>query len=486
LRESTVQGDTPTGRRAQDKGHRHSEFERLVPLGSRRVGELPKRIQDRIAAEDAASERLIGWVQLALAAMLALLYLVAPKPADAGMALLAPVPATLALYAGVTALRIPLCRRGDLTPRRVCAFIAADILLLIGLIWAIHVQYAQPPAFSLKVPTFVYIFVVIALRALRFDPIYVLTAGVAAALGWIALTLTALLASEPGIVTRSFTDYLTRNAILIGAEVDKVVAILVVTAILAAGIARARRLLVTAVREGAAVREVSRFLSSGVAETIAGASREVVAGTATARNAAIIMLDLRGFTRLTASLPPDQVVAALVAFHAEVVPIVRRHGGVIDKFLGDGVMVTFGAVAPSPTAAADALRALEELIDRAGGATMALGGKWGLDVNGAVTAGPVVFAAIGSDDRLEYTTIGAAVNLAAKLEKHNKAARTRALTTVETYNLAFAQGYRAAGAAARREQNVVAGLEQPIDLIVLRDRSGNGSASEAAFGQRTR
>lgn len=478
-----MQGDVPPGRKAEDKTQRHGRLERFFPRHSGRTEDLPERIRNRIAAEDAASERLIGWVQLALAATLALLYLIAPKPTDAGMALLAPVPLTLAVYAGVTALRIPLCRRGHLTPRRVCAFIAADILLLLGLIWAIHVQYAQPAAFSLKVPTFVYIFVVIALRALRFDPIYVLSAGAAAALGWIALTLAAVLAAEPGIVTRSFTDYLTRNAILIGAEVDKVIAILVVTAVLAVGITRARRLLVTAVREGAAVREVSRFLSSGVAESITGASHEVAAGTAMARDAAIVMLDLRGFTRLTASLPPAQVVAKLVAFHAEVVPIVRRHGGVVDKFLGDGVMVTFGAVVPSPTAAADALRALEELIDRAGATATALGGNADLDVNGAATAGPVVFAAIGSGDRLEYTTIGVAVNLAAKLEKHNKSARSRALTTAETYELAVAQGYRPAGPVAQREQSTVAGLDQPIDLVVVRNRNGSGFASEGAAGR---
>ena len=61
-----------------------------------------------------------------------------------------------------------------------------------------------------------------------------------------------------------------------------------------------------------------------------------------------------------------------------------------------------------------------------------------LEVNGAVSAGPVVFATLGGGDRLEYTVIGEAVNLAAKLEKHNKAASTRALTSAATYELAVA------------------------------------------------
>lgn len=433
------------------------------------VAELPDRIQAQVTAAEETSERLIGWVQFALTLTLAMLYLVSPKPADAGMARLAPVPVTLSLYAGFTLVRIALAQRGQLGTRFICTSVVADILLLLGLIWAIHIQYGQPAAFSLKVPTFVYIFVVIALRSLRTDPRYVLLAGMTAAGGWLTLTIAAALASPPGIITRSFVDYLNQNAILIGAEMDKVAAILMVTGILALGLARARKTLVSAVRQGTAVREVSRFLSDGVARTIADAPQEVSAGKAVARDAAILMLDLRGFSRLTAELQPEQVVAALVAFHAEVVPIVRRHGGVIDKFLGDGVMATFGAVTPSPTAAADALRALEDVMDRASSVLSSLDGDAkGLDINGAVTAGPVVFAAVGTTNRLEYTVIGAAVNLAAKLEKHNKAENTRALTTYDAYQLALDQGYTQATLLHKRDRRMIAGLEHSLDLIVVR------------------
>lgn len=442
---------------------------RLRPWQAELVAELPERIQSQIAAADETSERLIGWVQLALALTLAMLYLIAPRPADAGMARLAPVPAALLLYAGFTIVRIALAQCGQLGTRFICASVVADILLLLGLIWAIHIQYGQPAAFSLKVPTFVYIFVVIALRSLRTDPRYVLLAGMTAAGGWLILTIAAVRASPPGIVTRSFTDYLNHNAILIGAEVDKVAAIFLVTGVLALGLARTRQTLISSVREGTAVREVSRFLSDGVARTIADAPQEVSAGKAVARDAAILMLDLRGFTRLTAELRPEQVVDALVTFHAEVVPIVRRHGGVIDKFLGDGVMATFGAVAPSPTAAADALRALDEVMDRASSVLSPLhGDAKGLDINGAVTAGPVVFAAVGTANRLEYTVIGAAVNIAAKLEKHNKAENTRALTTYDTYRLALDQGYPQAMLLRKRDRSMIAGLEHSLDLVVVR------------------
>jgi adenylate cyclase len=83
-----------------------------------------------------------------------------------------------------------------------------------------------------------------------------------------------------------------------------------------------------------------------------------------------------------------------------------------------------------------------------------------------VSAGPVVFATLGGDDRLEYTVIGDSVNLAAKLEKHNKTACTRALTSAATYELAVAQGY--AAKCEGRQTASVAGAFEPLDLVVIK------------------
>lgn len=158
----------------------------------------------------------------------------------------------------------------------------------------------------------------------------------------------------------------------------------------------------------------------------------------------------------------------LVGLHRLIVPVVQRHGGVVDKYLGDGVLATFGATRPSPTAAADALHALVEI--------MAIAREWStatelagltLRMNGAATAGKVVFAALGDEFRLEYTVIGDAVNLAAKLEKHNKAACTAALTTSETYALALSQGFGAQVPAELRSACLVQGVATPIDIVVL-------------------
>lgn len=435
---------------------------------------MPERVRELIAAHEAGSERLIGWVQLAVGVVMAMLFFLSPRPADAPMAMYEPVPIALAAYALFTVGRLLVSYRGQMPAWLVVLSILLDVALLIGLIWSFHIQYAQPASFALQVPTFIFLFVFIALRALRFDHRYVLLSGATAAVGWLGLFLYADLYRE-GTVTRSFVEYVNGNAILRGAEVEKILIILLITAILGMAIWRARTTLVTAVRESSASREMSRFLSKGLAAHITEADNRLQPGEAAERDAAVLMIDIRGFTAFASRNPPQDVVHMLTGYHARVLPIIERHGGVVDKFLGDGVMATFGAITPSTTAAADALRALEEIVEdtqawRAevgNGAAKPRNGEADLDVNAAVAAGRVVFATLGDAERLEYTVIGPAVNLAAKLEKHNKLAKSVALTPSETLEIARRQGYKPAMRQRVIRHSQVAGVRKPMDLTAI-------------------
>jgi adenylate cyclase len=427
---------------------------------------VPERVKLIVHAQDRQSERLIGLVQILIGIVLSVLYWLAPRPEDAGATFM-PVPVALVLYNSFSLLRFGLATRLRLPNWFVGVSIIADIALLLGLIWSFHLQYGQPAAFSLKAPTIAYVFVFIALRALRFDPRYVLAAGCSAAIGWALLTLAAVLATGRDAITHNFTDYITGNKILIGAELDKIFAILLVTGLLTFGVSRAQTTLLRAVREESAGKEVRRFLSRGLAEAISSSDSLIEAGTATEREAAILMLDIRGFTRFSAAVPARDVVAMLTGFHARIIPLIRANGGVVDKFLGDGVMATFGAINTSDSAAADALRALDAILAESAQwqkEQEAISIASPLRVNGAVASGHVVFATLGSDDRLEYTVIGDAVNLAAKLEKHNKIEKTRALFPEATLVRALTQGYRPAVEPERRHSARVAGVDAPIDL----------------------
>lgn len=429
----------------------------------------PARIKRLINAEEERSEQLIGWVQLVLVGTFGALYAIAPRPADAPATMLEPVPIAIAAYLAFTVLRIIAARVHFLPGWLLVTSMIVDVAMLYVLIWSFHIQYQQPPAFYLKVPTFAYIFVFIAVRALRFDPRFVLSQGLFAAFGWLLMVLYAIHYSGMEAITRSFTAYLTGNRILVGAEFDKIFTILMVTAILSLALWRARATLLTAVRAGAATREMRRFLSKGVADVITSADEEAMAGMAVDREAAILMLDIRGFTPFANKAEPRAVVEVLTMYHAMILPLVQGNNGMIDKFLGDGVMATFGAVAPSETAAADALRALEDVMDtlEAWHKRLEALGVAPLAINGAVVSGRIVFATIGSEDRLEYTVVGDPANLAAKLEKHNKTEGSVALTTRATFERALAEGFTSRLRTRILEGRTVTGVTEPLDLVVL-------------------
>ena len=444
----------------------------LVPLRGLSPGpapRLPERVERAVREQQDASEVLIGWIQLAVVVTFAALYAISPKTfaADAPFR---PVPWAIGIYFLFTVARLALAYRMRLPAWLLTLSILIDMGLLFGLIWSFHLQYGQPPSFYLKAPTLLYVFIFIAMRALRFEAKYVVFAGLAAALGWLAMVLYVVYA-EPGnsMVTRNYVQYLTSNSLLLGAEFDKIISMLVVTAILALAITRARALLTRAVAEGAAARDLSRFFSPEIAQRITGAEIEIAAGEGELRDAAVLMLDIRGFTRYAATIPPAEVIAMLAEYQARMVPVIRAHGGAVDKFLGDGIMATFGAAQPSQRYAADALSALLACLAeaQAWAAERETAGLPALPVNGAVATGRIVFGAVGDSARLEYTVIGDAVNLSAKLEKHNKRAGSRGLATAEAVALAEAQGWRPVWGTKPLPESRLSDLERPIDLVAV-------------------
>ena len=430
---------------------------------------LPLRVRQAIQRQQSASEIAIGWVQLSVVVVFATLYAIAPKTFTAD-APFEPVPWVLGAYALFTLVRLGLAYLDRLANWFLILSVVADIALLMGTIWSFHLQYEQPASFYLKAPALLYVFIFIALRALRFEARFILLTGLFAAAGWLGLVFYATVIDPANdMITRDYVLYMTSNSVLLGAEFDKVVSILLVTAILAAAILRARRLLERAVAEGAAAHDLARFFSPDVARRITAAESEVVAGHGEARDAAILNIDIRGFTLLAAEMPPAALIGLLADYQSRLVPVIRRHGGSIDKFIGDGILATFGAARSGDRYAADALRAVDDVMAAvdAWNAERAAIGAAPVRVGAAVAAGRVVFGAVGDSDRLEYTVIGDPVNLSAKLEKHTKTEKVRALADRAAYEAATAQGYRPPETRAERKQRNIDGVDEPMDLMVL-------------------
>ncbi|MEX2242152.1 MAG: adenylate/guanylate cyclase domain-containing protein [Burkholderiales bacterium] len=430
---------------------------------------LPARVVRALHAQRERSEILTSWVQAIVIAVLATLYIVAPSTSPAEF-LLRPAPWAIGAYAAFTALRLRLAYTGRLKPALRALSVVLDMALLTVTIWGFHLEYGQPAAFYLKAPTFTYFFIFIALRTLSFSPGYVLLAGAAAALGWLALIGYAL--AEPGgmgLVTRDYVEYMTSARILIGGEIDKILSLLLVSMLLAVAVARSRQFLESSIFEHAATTQLVRFFSPEIAEQLMQADELLRPGQGESREAAAMFVDLRGFTKLAAQLEAREIIALLGEFQRIAVPIVQKHQGSIITYLGDGIMITFGATRPNATYAADALRCAEDLVRAVGtwvGESRARGG-YAPEMGLGLEAGPVICGAIGDAGRLEYAVIGDPVNRAAKFQNHTKVEGVHALTSPFARDQALAQGYQPRAEQALLRSRRVDGIDKPIDLVVI-------------------
>lgn len=428
---------------------------------------VPPRVAAAIRHDQETSEILVGLTQIGAIVMFAILYALTPKAFPPSVPF-EPVPWTLGFYAGFTAIRLYLAVRRALPRWFLRLSVVLDIAVLMLTIWSFHIQYQAPPSVYLKAPTFAYAFIMIALRALRFEVGLVLLAGASAMLGW-AILIGWAVADPRTRITHSFLDYATSPDLLLGAELDKLVAFTAVTLITALAIARARQLLARAVAEQQAASELSRFFAPDVARTIRASAESVEPGMAQRRDAAILMTDLRGFTPLAQTLSPEATLALLAEYQSRIVPVVQAHGGSIDKYLGDGILASFGATREDPAYAANALRAAEEIL-RATAAWRRERLERGLppvEVGLALASGRLVFGTTGHESRLEYTVIGEPVNLAAKLEKHTKAEGVRGLCPAELVALARDQGGRPPDGMRALGPREVPGVGQPIELVAF-------------------
>jgi adenylate cyclase len=140
--------------------------------------------------------------------------------------------------------------------------------------------------------------------------------------------------------------------------------------------------------------------------------------TSDIRRVAVMFVDFRNFTADARSRTPQEVVDRLDGAFAVLVDILDRHGGIVNKFLGDGFLALFGAPFETADAAQHAVDAAREML-----VAMARDNEtsaWPLRIGIGLHFGEVVAGNVGSPRRKEYTVIGDTVNLAARIESLNK------------------------------------------------------------------
>jgi adenylate cyclase len=428
----------------------------------------PARVVEEIARSQRESEVWVSAAQIAVITAAALAYVFTPRGFSPD-APIAAVPLGIVALILLIVLRAWFAWSGQLTRPVLAASVVAEMGVLLAILWGFAPQYETTLPIALKNALFVAIFVLIVLRALRFEPVWVWLSGSTAAMGWSVLAFFAWRQAGPGGQTMDFVVAATTGRIDVHDEAIRVAVILIVTAVLATALARARLTLARAVQSSQSADALSQFFDSDVAAHITATDLAPMAGQSTMRDAAVMFTDLRGFTKASATLSPADLIAMIGEYQNVVLPVVRAHGGNIDKFMGDGILASFGAVNASSTYAADALRCIDAILttSSAWAADRARRGLPALGIGIGVAHGPLVFGIIGVERRLEYTVIGEPVNLAAKLEKHNKAESAAACATASLIELAKAQdpASKSTGFEIRRSRSV-GGTSQPLDVAV--------------------
>jgi adenylate cyclase len=160
------------------------------------------------------------------------------------------------------------------------------------------------------------------------------------------------------------------------------------------------------------------------------------------REVTVLFADLRGFTRLSESLPPREVLVLLNRYLDRMSAEIERHGGVIDKFIGDEIMALFGAPVARGDDADRALAAalgmqsaLEQLNQE-----LAAEGRPPLAIGIGINTARVVAGNMGSQRRLNYSVIGDGVNVAARLQTLTRTPEYRAGILVSATTLDRAKG----------------------------------------------
>lgn len=171
---------------------------------------------------------------------------------------------------------------------------------------------------------------------------------------------------------------------------------------------------------------LSRYLSPAIVEDILKQGDELVLGGSTVE-CSVLFSDVVGFTPFSEALRPDELVALLNEYFTLMAEMIFKNNGTLDKFIGDATMAVFGAPVFEPNHPAWAVKAALDMIAAADG----LMEKWKSEgkptfkMRVGVNSGPVVAGNLGSPQRMDYTVIGDAVNLANRMEsvaKHNSVA----------------------------------------------------------------
>ncbi|MEM7693855.1 MAG: adenylate/guanylate cyclase domain-containing protein [Pseudomonadota bacterium] len=381
-------------------------------------------IERVIEEADRRAERLIGWMRISVALALGVVFaafVVGASPPDDPIILaqlmLARLTLVTCLVIGVAALVVSTKRL--YRPLYAYVFVAADVgFVLMSLSIALG-NTNTAPAFAPLLPSMWLVPLILALNALRYR------AGVQAFGGALLVV---------GLVTLGFLEpppaaFPTTNLMQTPPNVMRLAMITAASAVLFLAVRRARGTLARAVAEERGRREIGRYLPPQVASLIAGGDEAITGGRR--QEVVVLFVDIRAFTARSEAAAPEAVSAFLATYRTLIVEAANACGAIVDKFVGDGALLVFGIPEPREDDRAKALLCASTILGavEAWSARRVAAGEDGVAIGIGVHAGEAFVGALESAGRLEFTVLGDAVNVAARLEEATKKFQASALAS---------------------------------------------------------
>ncbi|MEM9106445.1 MAG: adenylate/guanylate cyclase domain-containing protein [Pseudomonadota bacterium] len=359
------------------------------------------------------------------------------------------------------------------------AFVTADFALLtFTLLYPNPIlSFGLPPQFTLRYGSFIYFFVLLCGLAYLYRPGLVLWGGVSAAVSWgVGITW---LYNRPGVVTEpvgaTVGDLIALQAdpsfIDLGVRLQETMVFLITAGLLALVVSRSRSIALRQANLASEKTNLSRYFPRKTVDMLATKTNPL--SQPREHMAAVLFADLVGFTSWAEGRPPRETINVLRDVHGLLAETIFRHEGTLDKFIGDGVMATFGTPEPSPRDAVNALSAAVDMADAFHNWRQNQAGEneRSLQLAIGVHYGPIVLGDIGSDRRMEFAVLGDTVNVASRLEQANREVGSRCLISSDLVAAAEAESPAEAELLLKRTHEhgplMLRGRQASTDVLTL-------------------
>jgi len=305
-------------------------------------------------------------------------------------------------------------------------FVAVDCLLM-AFIFSYQFPLDDsplPPAIAMDTSRFLYFFMFLMQATFSFRPLLVLWCGFCIVIARSGMWLWHL--NQPGAfsnldlkeqsVERWLESGSDLNFLFLGFAASELIVVILVSSGLAVVVGRSRRLVRNRLSAERRRASLARYFSPNVADRLDQSASEL--STAKQQDVAVLFADIVGFTKLCEQASPQDVVELLRDYHDRLGNAVFANYGTLDKYIGDGLMATFGTPDSSPQDASNALNCAFDMMDalEKWNVERQVAGHAPVKVGIGLHWGPVVVGDIGNERRLEYGVIGDTVNTASRLE----------------------------------------------------------------------